>query len=344
LSDATLSGGLAPFNFTAQNQTYDAYAQADFSNLFGQGILVGAQSITFNGSGIMPDPSLSPNKTLALTASMNTDIPPGFAAVYDLTGSDTVTGSDLTVFLQGGLSQGSIFNVGNGNDKIYAGGSDTITAGAGSNTVIGGSSGPISLNGTGSSNLYFVGGDSAVSVVGAFNSTLFGGAGPSTSFLQGGAGDNTLVGGSGTGATTMGGGHNEVEFALGAGPTTLFAGTGNSTLVGATGRGLELFSTNPLGNSGSALIGFNGAADTLIGGSGNSTVVGGAGPDTYAFLAGHAGGSETILGLKQGDTIVFGNYSAGAIKSEDVSHGSDHITLSDGTSINLVNIDHKLFS
>ena len=44
------------------------------------------------------------------------------------------------------------------------------------------------------------------------------------------------------------------------------------------------------------------------------------------------------------DAILFGGYSKNPIASETVSHGSDAIKLSDGTTITLIGIDHKLFS
>jgi serralysin len=158
------------------------------------------------------------------------------------------------------------------------------------------------------------------------------------------------MGGSGTGASTIGGGNNVTAFASGTGPATLTAGTGSSLLNGTTGTGNELVSTNPLGNSGSALIGLNAAADTVVGGSGNSTIVGGAGPDTYAFLSGHAGGTATILGLADGDIIAFGGYenaeggTANPIQTETVVDGSDQIKLTDGTTINLTGVNHTLFT
>jgi hypothetical protein len=78
--------------------------------------------------------------------------------------------------------------------------------------------------------------------------------------------------------------------------------------------------------------------------------VGGAGPDTYAFLSGHAGGTATILGLGDGDTIAFGGYenakgaATNPIQTETVVDGSDQIKLTDGTTINLTGVDRTLFT
>ncbi|WP_158800828.1 MULTISPECIES: calcium-binding protein [unclassified Acidisoma] len=356
MTGVTVGGALAPFNFTGPSSAYNGFAQADFASFFGTGDAIGANTADYSGVGSVPDASLSPNATLALlTGVTDTTVPSDYQSFYDLAGGDTVTGSgDLDVFLQGGLSSGTSFNTGTGDDKIYAGGSDTITASSGSNTIIGGSSGPVVVNGSGGGNLYFVGGAGAVSVIGGSgHSTLFGGTGSASTFLAGGAGNNTLVGGSGTGSSTIGGGFNDVEFARGSGPITLIGGTGTSLMVGVTGTGPELFSTSPdpagitatnsVGTT-TALIGLNKAADTVVGGTGSSTVIGGGtGNDTYSFLAGHAGGVETIYNLTEGDKIIFGNYVGNAIKSEGVVNGSDVIKLTDGTTINLFGITHTLF-
>jgi Ca2+-binding RTX toxin-like protein len=343
MSGVTVGGALAPFNFTHQAYGYGGYAENDFATFFGTGSMIGANSVDYDGTGAVP--SNSPNGTLAiLPGASDTLVPGGFSAVYDLAGGDTLTGSgSLDVFLQGGLTSGTAFNTGTGDDKIYAGGQDTITAGIGSNTIVAGAA-SVTVDGRAGADLYFVGGAGAISVAGGTgDSTLFGGNGSATTFLQGGSGNNTLVGGSGTGASSIGGGNNVVAYAAGSGPTSLFAGTGNSVLVGVTGTGPELFSTNPLGNSGSALIGLNGSSDTVLGGSGASTVLGGTGNDTYAFISGHAGGTETIYGFKAADNILFGEYSNNPIASEKVVGGNDTITLSDNTVITLVGVHKTLF-
>jgi Ca2+-binding RTX toxin-like protein len=343
-SSVSLPGGVAPANFTGLSG--QAFAQAGF----------GANSVIYTGNGLTPVPAAPfPGATLIINGSSggNFTIPTGYAAFFDSSGNDTVTGvGSVTAFLQGGLNKGTNFVAGSGNTLVYAGGSDTITAGSGSDTIIAGSGDNTVLGSSGSivvdarnDDLHFVGGSGAVSVVGGSgNTVLFGGTGSASTYLQGGSGNSTLVGGSGTGPSTIGGGVNITAFAAGTGPTSLIAGTGNSVLNGLTGKGIESFSTSPFSTTGNALMALNGAADTVVGGSGHSTVLGGRGIDTYAFLSGHAGGSETILGLKSGDKLIFGFYSGNAIASEAVTGGSDMIKLTDGTSITLAGFDHKLFS
>jgi Ca2+-binding RTX toxin-like protein len=110
------------------------------------------------------------------------------------------------------------------------------------------------------------------------------------------------------------------------------------------GTGNEVFTTSPVGNVGTVVMGLNNAADTVVGGSGASTVVGGSGKDVYGFVKGHAGGSEVIIGLKTTDVVAFDGYGSNPIASEVVKNGADVVTLTDGTSITFEGYDHKIFS
>jgi len=196
----------------------------------------------------------------------------------------------------------------------------------------------------GTDDLNFVGGAGETSVVGGSGSnTLFGGS--STNVLLGGPGNNTLVGGTGLAASVMANtqGGNAVIYANGAGPTEVFGGSGLTVFHGTTGTGPQLVSTNPAGNSGALVAQLNGANDTVVGGSGEATIIGGSGKDTYSFLSGHAGGSEVISNFKPGDQLLFGGYGPNPLASEVVTGGSDHITLTDGTKIELLGLDHKVF-
>jgi Ca2+-binding RTX toxin-like protein len=115
---------------------------------------------------------------------------------------------------------------------------------------------------------------------------------------------------------------------------------GTTILAGQNGSGVETFFTAP---GTTAIMALNGAADTVVGGTGNSTVLGGTGPDVYAFLDGHAGGTEAIEGIKANDILAFGGYMSYPIASEAVINGSDTITLTDSTVITLVGFGHKVF-
>jgi serralysin len=183
---------------------------------------------------------------------------------------------------------------------------------------------------------------------GDLDATIFGGTGTAATNLRGGSGQNLLIAGFGYGNTTLIGGTGPTfAFATGSGATTIIGGTGLTEMVGVTGAGSEAMQTG----AGSAIIGLNNVADLVVGGSGQSTVIGGAGPDLYAFVAGHAGGSETILNFKVGtDAVLFDpGYGSHAVASEMITTvagwgKSDVVTLADGTALIFVNVGHKMFS
>jgi Ca2+-binding RTX toxin-like protein len=289
-----------------------------------------------------PPAFTSADQSLVATAvGSDTTVPIGYQALYDVAGSDTVNGGDnnMTVFLQGGLTTGTVFNTGDGNDGIWAGGADTIEAGTGSTTIGGGVGGVTVAGGTG--NLGFYGGAGAVSVVAgqAGSATIFGSTN-GTSFLAGGSGNNTLVGGTGSAESILFGGNNATEWAEGTGTVEMIAGSGVTQMAGQSGSGDEIMYTQ----HGTAIMALNNAADSVFGGEGAATVTGGAGKDIYGFIAGYTGGTETIIGLKASDVITFGGYGADPIASESVVDGSDLIVLNDGTRITIAGIDHKIFN
>ncbi len=251
----------------------------------------------------------------------------GFA--YEQAGSATVSVNGTV--LSASLNSGSVLDTDTGNAVIQgpATGSATVDAGAGSTTVTGGS-GAISIGGGDGGTLDFTGGTGAATVGGAgFGAvTLQGGSGPGSSLLIGGSGDSLEIG---TNADT--------------GYTAFVAGEGNSTLLGGTGTQPQQYFTNPLGNTGTAVITMNSGASTLIGGSGASTVTGGSGADVFGFVNGHAGGSETIYNFSSRDDLAFSGYgyTATNLPAETVMDGNDVMTLTDGTVITFIGIDHKLF-
>jgi hypothetical protein len=202
------------------------------------------------------------------------------------------------------------------NTTIFAAPNDTITAASGSTTLFGAGSGTttFSLGGSGSS--------------------VTGGAGDIVGTAS--ASNSTLVGGTGTSLFSVTGSNNLVVAGQ--------SGTTGVDLSQSTGP--ETLTTNPLGNSGTLIATLGSGADSVIGGSGASTITAGSGSDVFGFVNGHAGGSEVIIGFNSNDTLAFGGYgySLTNAPSENVSGGSDVITLTDGTTITLVGVDHKLFS
>jgi Ca2+-binding RTX toxin-like protein len=264
---------------------------------------------------------------------------PGAVSIYG--GSITITsdGQDYSLPLPDGTGETlSLTSDGQGGTLVSPGA-------ASSGYVFAGQYGATVQGGAGS--LTFVGGSGAVSVTGGSGNTTLVGSTGSTSVLVGGSGTNVITGGAGsstlvggTGASTLIGGSGSTDaFARGAAPAVLIGGAGASTIYGATGSGTEEVFTG----GGVAFAGLDGAADTVVGGSGASSVVGGSGEDVFGFINGHAGGSMVIARLSPSDSIVFGDYSGDPITSEGVLDGSDLITLSDGTTILLQDIDHTVF-
>jgi Ca2+-binding RTX toxin-like protein len=131
-------------------------------------------------------------------------------------------------------------------------------------------------------------------------------------------------------------------------------GSNSLAVAGASGvtginesasTGPELIATNPLGNSGTMVATLGAGADSVIGGGGASTITAGTGNDVFAFIKGHAGGSEVIIGYNSSDNLAFAGYgyTATNLPSEAVGPIGDVITLNDGTTITLAGIDHKIF-
>jgi len=237
-------------------------------------------------------------------------------------GSAVLSASNTSVTVSGGTtavadtSAGGNSIVSTTNTTIFAAPNDTVTAATGSTTLFGASS---------SQTTFSLGGD---------GNSVTGGAGSIVGSVSGA--NSTLVGGTGTSLFSVSGSNNLVV-----------AGQGGTTGVDLSQTtGAETIATNPLGNSGTLVATLGSGADSVIGGGGASTITAGSGNDVFGFVNGHAGGSEVIIGFNSNDTLAFGGYgySATNAPTENVTGGSDVITLSDGTTITLVGVDHKLFS
>lgn len=302
------------FHFPGATTAATAAAQAQFAHAYAEG---------------------ATGTALILSSGGSQTVPASAAAVLDEANGDHLTAQGgITAFLQNTTS----FTAGSGDSIVFAAGADTISAGSGALTVAGGAA-TLHVSG-GSGALYLIGGAGAVSAAGSTGATVMtGSTGAATTLLAGGSGNNTLTGGSGSGASTLIGGNNVTAFAAGSGPTMMVAGTGTSIMNGTTGTGAETVFTA----GGRALIALNNAADTVVGGSGAATIIGGAGPTIFAFLDGHAGGSEAIMGFSGADTLAFGGFGGWAIARETVVAGSDVMRLTDGTEITFVGLAHTLF-
>jgi hypothetical protein len=234
------------------------------------------------------------------------------------------------------------------NSTVTVTGAATIDISAGSNDIT------VSDPGT-----IFAGPNDTISAAGA--ATLFGFGTPgvdagTTVFSFMGA-DSSVTGGTGGIVGTSSGSNSTL---VGGTSTSLFTITGANSLAvagpgpGITGidergsSGAEEITTSPTGTTGPLVAFLGSGADTVVASGGASTVVGGAGADVFGFINSSSGGSEVILNFTARDNFGFEGFgSAGVIATESVGTfdglTSDELTLTDGTKITLVGIDHKLF-
>jgi hypothetical protein len=191
-------------------------------------------------------------------------------------------------------------------------------------------------------------------ITSAAATTLFGASGGGIDHFSISGANSSITGGTGSIVGTASGSNSTLVGGTG---ISIFNVTGPNSLAvagsaGVTGineqasTGPETIATNPLGNSGTLVAILGSGADTVIGGSGASTITGGSGNDVFAFIKGHAGGSEVIIGFNARDNLAFAGYgyTATNLPTEAVGSIGDVITLNDGTTITLAGFDHKIFS
>jgi Ca2+-binding RTX toxin-like protein len=200
---------------------------------------------------------------------------------------------------------------------LFASANDTLSAASGATTLFGATLGQMSFNLGGSNNSVTGGSGSLVGSAATSNSTLIGGGGINLFTITG---SNNLV------VAGQGGSNSGYDLSQTNGPETL--------------------STNPLGSSGMMVATLGGGAQTVIGGGGASTITAGSGNDVFAFVNGHSGGSEVIIGYNAKDNIAFAGYgySGANLPTETVTSAGDVISLNDGTTITLAGLDHKIFT
>ena len=313
----TINGGTVPSNFTS----------GPVQPLFTDGFNIGTTVASIFSSGVFSvGGSTTYPSTAALTANGLATTITGASLIAFQGTNDTVTPAGNLPYTAL-LGNGSVLNEGSGPSTVYAGsGASTVTAGSGSTTVVGGN-GSLTFSGGSSSN------DSVTA--GSGMNTLTGGSG----------GSNTLIGGAGGTTINLSGSSTGDQVVGGTGVTSVDASS-------ATGK-LEI-DTNPSGK-GILLATLGSGADTVVGGGGISVIQAGSGADVFAFVKGYAGGAEIISGFNATDNIVFQGYGYNLAATpsnappEQVlaptsgSGGGDLITLTDGTQIFLVGIDHKIF-
>ncbi|MCB8880003.1 hypothetical protein ACELLULO517_07140 [Acidisoma cellulosilytica] len=163
--------------------------------------------------------------------------------------------------------------------------------------------------------------------------TFIGGSGAISVMRDGGA--VTLYGAAGnTAQTLLEGGSGATHIHGGTGATTVTASVGASTLTGDAIHGLMLAQ----GDGTDAILVSAGAGTVLAAGGAG---IDGAGSHVYDFVDGHTGVGDILGSLTALESLTFGS---GPIASDGASLGSDLITLSDGTVIQLAGIDRNIFS
>lgn len=300
----------------------------DSSATIGAGLLSALGETSGSAGGTITLPGVDLTSTTQVSAASGQVMLTTGGSSTTLSTANIATGLSL----QSDGAGGTTISFGLAPDGIVLGGSAAAT-------IQGDASPLVFVGGTGAVSV--LGGSGAVTLYGATSSTatsfLMGGSG--TSLIHGGAGASTLVGGSGA-STLAGGSGPTLILANGSASEQIQAGAGATTVNGLYGTGPETV----FAGAGADIIALGSGADSVLAGSGAASVIGGRGSDVYGFIDGHAGGSVVITGLKATDSLAFAGYAGNPITSEGVLHGSDLITLSDGTVILLSGLDHKIFS
>ncbi len=214
-------------------------------------------------------------------------------------------------------------------DAINASGQALITANAFAEVTLSGRD-TVAMNGDGT--LHVLDGGQVTAIIGA-NGVVG----------QKDAGATLAIAGIGSGAmqATIGGG----SAGFGSANGDQLSITGQQGAIAATLGGGIFDITGSAGNdrfvtgSGTATITLGAGIDTVSFGGGAATVAGGAGADTYVFGDG-AAGTVTITGFKQGvDTLLMQGFAgSAAVAAGQVDDGSTLLTLTNGTTIDLLDV------
>ncbi len=282
-----------------------------------------------------------------------------------MSGTTTVSGGSLPAQFTGASGATSVFNSyfnSSTSFTVFSGSGVTTTSGpvvvatpnsavtvSGASAVADTTAGGNSITTTTPTTVFAAASDTVTATAAA---TIFGGGSGVTQFTASGAG-SSITGGtggivgtvSGANSTLVGGSGNSIYNVTGSNSLAVAGPSGVTGINESASTGPELIATNPLGNSGTMVASLGSGADSVIGGGGASTITAGTGNDVFAFIKGHAGGSEVIIGYNASDNLAFAGYgyTATDLPTEAVGAVGDVITLNDGTTITLAGIDHKIF-
>jgi len=252
---------------------------------------------------------------------------------------NTAAGASDTISTPG---RSSVVNS-HGNDRIIANGNYEVIQATGHATITGAGFNIYDLNGTGetlstsSSGFLNVGaagnghvldqaGDLTLTVATGGHLTIqdaaqtVNGGIAATATVTGGASSGT-IGNSGT-----------ITIATGSQGSTILAGTGAVSVTGGSGNDVLV------AGSGNDMFTLGGGTDRVVLGSGAASITSGAGADRFVFNNG-SHGNDTISGFSTtADTLAFNGFAGNAIASGAIVGGSTLLTLTDGTTVDLVNV------
>jgi len=284
----------------------------------------------------------------------------GDDTIYGGAGNDLLYGGTGTNYMAGGIGDDQYVvdsstdtvaeTAGEGNDRIYAGVSFALAAGASVETLTtADNAGTTAINLTGNEFANLIQGNAGNNVLNGAggndvldgkegNDTLYGGANDDT--LYGGGGNDNLFGGTGTNYLAGGAGDDlyfidsatdTVAETAGEGADRIFASL-SYTL--AAGLSVETLSTSDNAGTGAINLTGNELANTIIGNAGANLLDGGAGNDLIDAKEGNdtlngGTGNDTLYGRAGADTFAF-TTTLGALNIDtiaDFTAGSDKIQL-----------------
>jgi Ca2+-binding RTX toxin-like protein len=311
-SDATAPGG-GSFTIPVAQPAAASFDYVD-RNSGMSGTVAGTSSTPGPFNAAYLDPGTD---DLLITATMPDVLMEGGSGIDTLVaqsgGNMLIAGTGAT-YLQGGSGSDTFI----GGAAAAGRGVDTVSAGTAGGLVIGGSAGLDVLGGAGSTTVWATGGASTMTggsggglfIDGAGGSLIIAGSGAAT--IVGAQSDSLYGGGNGSDVLIAGGGAETLWSAPSGGTDVLYAGTGQDTLIGGQGK------------------------VTMVAGTGSADMLAGSGGNTFTFIDGMAGGSDTISGFTAGrDFLNLANYGPDAIanvlQSAVSSGGTTTFTLPDRT-------------
>ena len=274
----------------------------------------GSNSITGGAGGINVTASAGWDTIVTQAGATDTITLSGRNSVLNSAGADRI---DASSYYEAITATGAATITGAGfNAYTLDGAGEKLTASVSGNVTVGSA---------GNAQIVDLGGDLALTLAAGGRVVVS----DQADTPQGGASTATIQSGAATGQI---GNSGLISITTGPAGAAVVAGTGRVSITGGTGAD-TLF-----GGSGTDTFSLGGGADRVTFGSGTTSVTGGTGTDTYVFASG-AAGTATITGFKQGtDQLKYTGFVGPAVSSGTIVGGNTLLTLSDGTTVDLVGV------